>query len=275
MDITLRDSPLGKKSEYPETYTPSLLCPIPRWDARELLEWDEPEMPFRGVDYWNCYELTWLDPKGKPLVARAEVELPFNTRNIVESKSLKLYLSSFAQARFRHRQEVQNTIEKDLAACIGGPALVTLHDVRGSDVEFGDLPGELIDNLDVECQVYQPAAVLLQRDADPAVMRGAVHSHLLRSNCPVTGQPDFASVLVRWTGASISQRSLLQYIVSYRGHKGFHEQVVERMFIDILRTCEPKGLTVYARFTRRGGIDINPFRSNFEEPLPNVRMRRQ
>lgn len=274
MGDMLRDSPLGKKSDYTDTYTPSLLCPLPRWDAREMLDWEESEMPFRGVDYWNCHELTWLDPKGKPLTARVEVEVPFNTRNIVESKSLKLYLASFSQSAFRNRQEVQGIIESDLSACVGGPALVTLHDVRGSENEFGDFPGELLDNLDVECSAYQCDAGLLALDPN-GPPRGAVHSHLLRSNCPVTGQPDYASVLVRWNGAAIRHDSLLRYIVSYRGHKGFHEQVVEQMFVDILRVCEPRGLTVYARFTRRGGIDINPFRSNFEDPLPNLRLRRQ
>lgn len=274
MEATLRDSPLGRKTEFQDTYTPSLLCPLPRWDAREQLEWEGDEMPFRGVDFWNCHELTWLDSRGKPLAATLEVEVPFNTKNLVESKSLKLYLASFNLSTFKSRQEVQRVIEDDLSTCVGGPALVTLRDVRGVESEFGDLPGDLIDNLDVECDVYQPDPDLLQLDPS-APNRGAVHSHLLRSLCPVTGQPDYASVFVRWNGASISTKSLVKYIVSYRQHKGFHEQVVEQMFVDILRSCEPKGLTVYARFTRRGGIDINPFRSNFEEPLPNVRLWRQ
>lgn len=274
MDTLLRDSPLGKKSEYRETYMPSLLCPIPRWDAREALEWESADMPFRGIDIWNGYELTWLNPKGKPLVACVEVQVPFNTKNIVESKSLKLYLGSFSQSQFKSRQDVQRTIENDLSNCVGGPALVTLHDVSGAGGEMADLPGDLLDNLDVDCDVYQPDPSLIQvMQGGP--LKGAVHSHLLRSNCPVTGQPDFASVLIRWTGASIAEPSLLRYIVSYRQHKGFHEQVVEQMFVDILRACEPKGLTVYARFTRRGGIDINPFRSNFEEPLANTRLWRQ
>lgn len=274
MDAMLRDSPLGRKTDYATTYTPSLLCPIPRWDARELLEWDEPEMPFRGMDIWNGYELTWLDQKGKPLTAVIEVQVPFNTKNIVESKSLKLYLGSFALTKMKSRQEVQRTIENDLSACLGGPAMVMLHDVRGAGTSIVDLPGESLDNLDVECTAYQPDAGLLAVN-DSLPVKGAVHSHLLRSLCPVTGQPDNASVFIRWNGAAIDTRSLLKYIVSFRQHKGFHEQVVEQMFVDILRTCEPTGLTVYARFTRRGGIDINPFRSNIEEPLPNWRLYRQ
>ncbi len=274
MDTMLRASPLGKKSDYQDTYTPSLLCSIPRWDAREQLEWDSPDMPFRGIDIWNCYELTWLDLKGKPLAATAEVQIPCNSRNLIESKSLKLYLNSFSQTKFKSRQDVQRSIENDLGNCVGGPALVTLHDVRGVGAEFADLPGDLLDNLDVECDVYQTDPELLQVEPGGA-LKGAVHSHLLRSNCPVTGQPDYASVMIRWAGAAISQRSLLKYIVSYRQHRGFHEQVVEQMFIDILRACEPTGLTVNARFTRRGGIDINPFRSNFEEPLANTRLWRQ
>ena len=274
METTLRESPLGKKADYRDTYTPSLLCPIPRWDSRELLEWESGDMPFRGVDIWNCYELTWLDLKGKPLTAIAEVQVPSNSKNIIESKSFKLYLTSFSQTKYKNRQDVQRTIENDLSGCAAGPVLVTLHDVRGAGGSFADLPGELLDNLDVECDAYQVDPELLQLEQGGA-QRGAVHSHLLRSNCPVTGQPDYASVMIRWTGAAISSRSLLRYIVSYRQHKGFHEQVVEQMFVDILRACEPKGLTVFARFTRRGGIDINPFRSNFEEPLPNTRLWRQ
>jgi 7-cyano-7-deazaguanine reductase len=274
MDATLRDSPLGRKSDYASTYTPSLLCPIPRWDAREQLEWDGDEMPFRGLDIWNCFEVTWLDLKGKPLTAVLEIHIPFNTRNIVESKSLKLYLGSFSQTKVRSRQEVQRMIENDISACVGGPAMVMVHDMRGGGSPVAELPGELIDHLDVECDVYQPSADLLKLDPN-APVKGVVHSHLLRSMCPVTGQPDYASVLIRWNGAAISTRSLLKYIVSYREHKGFHEQVVEQMFVDILRVCEPQGLTIYARFTRRGGIDINPFRSNVEEPLPNWRLWRQ
>lgn len=274
MDAMLRESPLGRKADYASTYTPSLLCPIPRWDARELLEWEEAEMPFRGLDIWNCYEFTWLDLKGKPLSAVLEIHIPYNSKNIVESKSLKLYLGSFAQTKVRNRQEVQRMVENDIAACVGGPAMVMLHDVRGGGGAVGDLPGELLDNLDVECDVYQPDPELLKLDPN-APVKGVAHSHLLRSLCPVTGQPDFASVMIRWNGAGISTKSLLKYIVSFREHKGFHEQVVEQMFVDILRTCEPHGLTIYARFTRRGGIDINPFRSNFEEPLPNWRMWRQ
>lgn len=274
MDVLQQGTPLGRKVDFAETYTSSLLCPLPRWDSREQLEWDGDEMPFRGIDIWNCHELSWLDSKGKPLVATLEVQVPYNSKNIVESKSLKLYLASFSQTKFRNRQEVQSTIENDLSSCVGGPALATVNDVRGTDRSFGDLPGELLDNIDVECDVYQPDPDLLELDP-AAPPRGAAHSHLLRSLCPVTGQPDYASVLVRWVGAAISNKSLLKYLVSFRRHAGFHEQVVEQMFVDILRACEPKGLTVSARFTRRGGIDINPFRSNFEDPLPNTRLWRQ
>lgn len=274
MDAILRQTPLGRKTDYASTYTPSLLCPIPRWDARELLEWEGEEMPFRGVDLWNCYELSWLDLKGKPLCAVMEVAVPSNTKNIVESKSLKLYLGSFAQTQVRSRQEVQRMIENDLSSCVGGPVMVSLHEVAGTSHVVADLPGESLDKLDVECAVYQPDATLLQLDANLPV-KGAVHSHLLYSNCPVTGQPDHASVFIRWNGAHIDTRSLLRYLVSFRGHKGFHEQIVEQIFVDILRQCAPQGLTVYARFTRRGGIDINPFRSNMEEPLPNFRLWRQ
>lgn len=275
MDAMLRDSPLGRKSEYKDTYTPSLLCPIPRWDAREHLDWDGEEMPFRGVDYWNCWELSWLDPKGKPLVATLEVHVPATSKNIVESKSLKLYLASFAQSSFRNRQEVQRALENDIGNCVGGPAFVVLHDgVRSGGREWGELPGELLDTLDIETDVYQPDPGLLQVEQG-APVRETLHSHLLRSNCPVTGQPDWASVLIRYQGAPIAHRSLLRYLVSYRQHKGFHEQVVEQIFCDILRSCRPQGLTVLARFTRRGGIDINPVRSNFEEPMPNTRLWRQ
>lgn len=274
MESTLQDSPLGKASEFKDSYTPSLLCSIPRLDARVLLDLDAAEIPFRGVDIWNCYELTWLDLKGKPLVAILEVQIPCNSKNIIESKSLKLYLASFGQSKFKSRQEVQGIIENDLSNCVGGPALAMMHELRGGDAGFSVLPGDLLDKLDVECSVYTPDSTLLSLEAD-GVARGTVHSDLFRSNCPVTSQPDYAGIMIRWHGAAISQQSLLKYLVSYRRHTGFHEQVVEQIFMDILRVCSPKGLTVYARFTRRGGIDINPFRSNFEDPMPNDRMWRQ
>lgn len=274
MDALLRESPLGRKAEYRDTYTPSLLCPIPRWDSRELLDWESPEMPFRGLDIWNCYEVTWLDAKGKPVVAAIEAHVPANSKNIIESKSLKLYLASFAQSNFKSRQEVQRVIENDLSNCAGGPVLVLLHEPKGAANSIVDLPGDCLDNLDVECRQYTRDEELLKVDGALPV-KGSVHTHLLHSLCPVTGQPDHASLFLRWNGASIIQKSLLQYVVSFRAQRAFHEQVVEQVFVDILRQCKPTQLTVYARFTRRGGIDINPFRSNFEEPLPNWRLWRQ
>ncbi len=268
------DTPLGRRTEYLDQYTPALLCPVPRWDAREVLDLDPEALPFHGMDYWNAYEVSWLDVRGKPLVMMGEFSVPCNSRNLVESKSLKLYLNSFANSRFDSVAVVRSLMEKDLSDCAGGPVDVRLRtlDNAASD-PWLDISGDCVDRLEVEIDGTVDE-VLLLTDQGPERTE-TLYSHLLRSLCPVTGQPDWATLVVRYTGAPISQVSLLRYVIALRNHQGFHEQIIERVFTDILKQCGPRHLSVYGRFTRRGGLDINPFRSNFEDRALNRRVVRQ
>lgn len=273
------DTPLGRTSAFIDEYTPSLLCPVPRWDAREGLELDEvtggEPLPFHGQDIWNAYELSWLNPHGKPVVAMAELVVPCISTNIVESKSLKLYLNSFANTRFPSRQAVVETLARDLAQVAGAPVdvrVMTLDDAARSPV-WKDRD-ECVDHLDVTFDEFEYRPELLLTEQGPE-RNGVLVSHLLRSHCPVTNQPDWATVQVRYTGAAISAASFLRYVVSLRNHQGFHEQIIEQMFVDLKRQCAPRQLSVYGRFTRRGGLDINPFRSDYEDLPPNQRTVRQ
>lgn len=276
----LNDTPLGRTSAFIDQYTPSLLCPVPRWDARESLDLDtaaegEPRLPFHGQDIWNAYELSWLNPRGKPVVAMAELVVPCISPNIIESKSLKLYLNSFANTRFASREAVIKAIAGDLARVAGAPV-----DVRVMSLEEAgraavwDDHGNVVDHLDVAFENFEYRPELLLTEQGPE-RNGVLVSHLLRSHCPVTNQPDWASVQVRYTGAAISPASFLRYVVSLRNHQGFHEQIIEQMFVDLKRQCAPRHLSVYGRFTRRGGLDINPFRSDYEDLPPNFRTVRQ
>lgn len=264
--------PLGRATDYPAQYSPELLYPIARSDSRQDMSDD---LPFHGTDIWNAWDLTWLSPGGLPVVAAAEIRVPANTPNLIESKSLKLYLNSFAMTVCQHQTEVSDMIAADLSRCAGGPVSVNL--VFAGDtsaVAIAALPGECIDTLPAAATTYEVDASLLQADASTNVEE-SLHTHLLRSLCPVTAQPDIGSLLVRYAGPRIDPVSLLQYVVSYRSHNDFHEACVERMFVDILQHCGPEHLTVYARYQRRGGLDINPFRSNFESDPPNLRIWRQ
>lgn len=276
MSDLLKDTPLGRQSDYIDTYTPSLLYPVPRWDAREGLELEMDGLPFHGVDVWHAYELSWLDARGKPVVMMAEFRVPCNTRCIIESKSFKLYLNSFANSRFDGVSQVAQLLEKDLSACAQGPVEVSLSslDVAAKAPWIDTRGGELIDRLELDISQYDydPALLAVEQGAE---RHEQLVSHLLRSRCPVTGQPDWATLIVRYTGAPISPASLLRYIVSLRNHEGFHEQIIERVFVDVMARCQPRQLTVYGRFTRRGGLDINPFRSNFEELPVSLRTVRQ
>ncbi|EKF72780.1 7-cyano-7-deazaguanine reductase [Alcanivorax hongdengensis A-11-3] len=271
----LKDTPLGRTSEYSDEYMPALLCPVPRWDARESLELDDTNLPFHGSDLWTAYELSWLNEKGKPLVALAELRIPCFSPNIVESKSLKLYLNSFANSRFDSQDAVRTAIEKDVSQIVGVPIEVLIFSLAdAANIPPWEDRGQCVDTLDVgfEHYDYRPELLLADQGAE---QNGQLYSHLLRSHCPVTNQPDWATVVVRYTGRAISPASFLRYVVSLRNHQGFHEQIIEQMYMDLMRQCQPRHLTVYGRFTRRGGIDINPFRSNFEQALPNRRTVRQ
>lgn len=268
------DTPLGRRTDYIDQYTPALLCPVPRWDAREVLDLDPEALPFHGMDYWNAYEVSWLDGRGKPVVVMGEFSVPCNSRNLVESKSLKLYLNSFANSRFGSVAAVRSLMEKDLSDCAGGPVDVRLRtfDQAAAD-PWLEINGDCVDRLDIDIDSGVEDIRLLT-DQGPERTE-TLYSHLLRSLCPVTGQPDWATLVVRYTGAPISQVTLLRYVIALRNHQGFHEQIIEQVFTDILRQCQPRQLSVYGRFTRRGGLDINPFRSNFEERALNRRVVRQ
>lgn len=270
----LGTNPLGKESLYPQEYAPELLCGIARRDTRQALGIGD-ELPFRGEDLWNAWELTWLDESGRPAAATATLRVPVNSDKIVESKSLKLYLNSFSMSRYVTTSELRQTIATDLSKITGSDVIVTLTTASESVIDtIDEFPGTCIDDSkgDYTATEVDPAVLESNRTE---VVNEELHSHLLRSNCPVTHQPDLGSVLIRYRGPQIDKTALLQYVVSFRQHNDFHEACVERMFVDIKRHCEPKMLTVYARYTRRGGIDINPFRSDFEDAAANIRLWRQ
>ncbi len=268
---SLEASPLGKSSPYVDEYDASLLFPISRTENRATLSADAPR-PVAGVDIWTAYELSWLNPSGKPVVATATFVIPAESPNIVESKSFKLYLNSFNQSRFSSADEVSDRMRQDLSAATGAPVAVDIHATAArTNTTIAELSGESIDGQDISITEYLPQASLLR--ADPAhTVDEVLVSNLLKSNCPVTGQPDWASIQISYAGPRIDHAQLLRYIVSFRQHAGFHEHCVERIFDDIMRTCHPKTLTVYARYTRRGGLDINPWRST-ETAAPPVNER--
>ena len=266
----LAHAPLGQSVDYPGQYDPGLLFPIARAPARaELGLGAAATLPFVGVDIWNAYELSWLDPRGKPQVALARLTVPATSPNLIESKSLKLYLNSYNQHRVASAQEVLTRITIDLTQAAGAPVEVELIEPRGyGELAIGEPAGRVIDDLDIETDRYTPDASLLAVDAARGHADEALVSRLLKSNCPVTGQPDWATVQVRYRGPAIDAAGLLRYIVSFRQHSGFHEQCVERMFLDIAAHCRPDSLSVYARYTRRGGLDINPWRGTPDQQAP-------
>lgn len=269
-------SPLGKSSEYISTYTPSLLFPIPRAAKWAELGLSAETLPYKGVDFWNCFELSWLLPSGKPVVAIGEFSIPADSPNIIESKSFKLYLNSLNQTPFADRQSLEATLQADLSAAAGKPVGVRIRSLSEVQAEgVAGLPGVCIDELDVSVSDYQQPRPELLRCDESRVIEESVHSHLLKSNCPVTGQPDWGSVAVEYRGAALDHASLLAYLVSFRQHADFHEQCVERIFLDLQRLLKPEKLTVYARYVRRGGLDINPYRSTEAVELPNLRLVRQ
>ena len=254
-------SPLGKAVAYAEHYDPALLFPIPRQGKRAEIGIAEGALPFVGEDIWNAYELSWLDPRGKPVVALAHFIVPATSPNLIESKSLKLYLNSFNQTRLAGVDELVATLTRDLSAAAGAPVLVHVAPLSTRPQRpMGYPKGILLDGLEIDVDLYTPEPALLSADTSRAPVTETLYSHLLKSNCLVTGQPDWAMLVVRYTGAPIYREGLLRYIISFRQHNEFHEQCVERIFVDILRQCQPSALSVFARYTRRGGLDINPYR---------------
>ena len=279
---TPEQSPLGRASAYIDRYDASLLFPLPRAPKRAELGLLQ-ETPFFGADLWTAYELSWLNLRGKPQVALAHIMVPCETPNLVESKSLKLYLNSFNSTRFADAAAVQARLRADLSEavwrCADQPATVGVRLVLPEAFErepMHSLDGLNLDRLDIECTQYTPAPELLRAAFDEAPVSEVLTSDLLKSNCLVTGQPDWGSVRIAYSGPQLDQERLLQYLVSFRDHNEFHEQCVERIFMDLWTHCKPIKLEVYARYTRRGGLDINPWRTSHPMALPkNVRTARQ
>jgi 7-cyano-7-deazaguanine reductase len=266
--------PLGRETPYPRTYAPEALYGIPRAESRAALGLSG-KLPFRGVDIWNAWELTWLGKGGLPQVATADIVVPADSSNIIESKSLKLYLNSFAMSEFASAADLQSVIEKDLSSAADCHVAVRITPISTSEARpVSRLAGTLLDALDVNCSEWQVNADLLSADADVIVSED-VHTHLLRSLCPVTSQPDTGSLQISYRGPQIDHAGLLRYVVSFREHQDFHESCVERIFMDLMAKCAPEELCVHARYQRRGGIDINPYRSTSSKLPRNLRLWRQ
>lgn len=265
-----KSNPLGQSTEYVSTYSPELLFPIERCASRRTLGLDAGPLPFFGVDIWTAYEVSWLDEGGKPRVALAEFHVPCDSGAIVESKSFKLYLNSFNQSRFESAAQVQALLATDLTRAVAAPVQVLLQPLSShSPLTLGQPDGECLDEIPLTVGHYHPEPALLR--VGEHQVEETLYSNLLKSNCPVTGQPDWASVQVAYRGRAIDRAGLLAYIISFREHQDFHEHCVERMFVDLQERCQPDVLSVYARYTRRGGLDINPFRSTDPKARPEAR----
>ena len=272
---------LGQVTSYDSEYNPKHLFPIPRRPKWQELGLDPDALPFVGFDTWNHYEVSWLNSKGKPCVATASITYDCCSPNLIESKSLKLYFNSLNQAKFASTAALEARITEDLAACLESQVVIKILPSQGwraFDVQ-PRFAGTCVDDLDVACSMYDVDPNLLQAQNQNEVVEEVLCSDLLRSNCPVTNQPDWGSVQVTYRGPRICPESFLKYIVSFRNHQGFHEQCIEQIFVDIMKQCKPEHLTVYGRYTRRGGLDINPYRTSgplLDNPLDlNVNLMRQ
>jgi 7-cyano-7-deazaguanine reductase len=266
------NSLLGKTTIYPKHYSPDVLMGIARAEGRLAIGIPTSQLPFTGVDIWTHYEVSWLNAEGKPLVAMAEIMVPADSLYLIESKSLKLYFNSLNFERFATEQAFCDRVITDLSAVVG--KRVGFRFLLSEELSVADFPGLCLDDIALsepafECDASQLSVSLSEQVSE------RLHSHLLRSLCPVTQQPDWGSVYIYYEGAAIDHAGLLAYLVSYRDHADFHEQCVERIFHDIMAQCQPAKLTVYARYTRRGGLDINPFRTNVNESIPRCRIARQ
>ncbi|MDY4281479.1 MAG: NADPH-dependent 7-cyano-7-deazaguanine reductase QueF [[Pasteurella] mairii] len=275
-DQSLQSLPLGKQTKYAENYDRTLLQPVPRSLNRDSLGITA-RQPFTvGADIWTAYEISWLNTKGVPQVAIADVEIDCTSLNLIESKSFKLYLNSFNQSKFSSFDEVCHILQQDLQQCAQGEVKVRLNSLTNyHHTPIAFFAGDCIDEQGIEIVDYQFNPQLLQHCTGENLVDEVLVSHLLKSNCLITQQPDWGSVQIHYVGKQIDREKLLRYLISYRQHNEFHEQCVERIFCDLMQFAQPEKLTVYARYTRRGGLDINPFRSNFE-PIPlNQRLARQ
>ena len=275
-DKSLNALKLGQQTKYSEKYDRTLLQPVSRRLNRDQLNITATQPFTIGADIWTAYEISWLNPKGVPQVAIADINIDFRSENLIESKSFKLYLNSFNQTTFADFADVQQTLQRDLQDCAQGEVKVRLNSLADYTAQpIVALSGDCIDAQDIEVRDYAFNAALLNHCTGDHLVEETLVSHLLKSNCLITQQPDWGSLQIHYIGKQINREQLLRYIISFRQHNEFHEQCVERIFCDLMQYAKPEKLTVYARYTRRGGLDINPYRSNFE-PLPqNVRLARQ
>ena len=275
-DNSLKSLKLGQKTEYASQYDRTLLQPVPRALNRDGLGITQ-NQPFTiGADIWTAYEISWLNEKGLPQVAIADIYLDYQSQNLIESKSFKLYLNSFNQSKFADFNAVQQTMQRDLSECAQGDVKVRLNPVAVYDSQKIDhLQGDCIDQQDIEITSYEFNADWLKDCVSDEIVEEKLVSHLLKSNCLITNQPDWGTLHIHYIGKKIDHEKLLRYVVSFRQHNEFHEQCVERIFCDLMHYAKPEKLTVYARYTRRGGLDINPFRSNCENLPENLRLARQ
>lgn len=267
---------LGKTTAYKDTYDAALLQPVPRSLNREPLGLNANTLPFHGGDIWTLYELSWLNSRGLPQVAVGHVEIDASSVNLVESKSFKLYLNGFNQTKFSDIGEVEQTLTRGLSVCAQGKATVSIRPLSHfTSSSIATFDGDCIDEQDIAIDSYQFDAALLTDAACGPMVEESLVSHLLKSNCLITHQPDWGSVQICYRGPAIDREKLLRYLASFRHHNEFHEQCVERIFSDIMRFCQPETLSVYARYTRRGGLDINPWRSNTDFRPGIIRLARQ
>lgn len=275
-DNSLKSLKLGQKTEYASQYDRTLLQSVPRALNRDGLGITQ-NQPFTiGADIWTAYEISWLNEKGLPQVAIADIYLDYQSQNLIESKSFKLYLNSFNQSKFTDFNAVQQTMQRDLIECAQGDVKVRLNPVAVYDAQkIEHLQGDCIDEQDIEITSYEFNANWLKDCVSDEIVEEKLVSHLLKSNCLITNQPDWGTLHIHYVGKKINHEKLLRYVVSFRQHNEFHEQCVERIFCDLMHYAKPEKLTVYARYTRRGGLDINPFRSNFENLPENLRLARQ
>lgn len=273
----LKNLILGKKTEYKSNYDAQLLQAVPRSLNRCELQLNENNLPFKGFDLWNLYELSWLNNKGKPVVATGIVIIPFDSDNLIESKSFKLYLNSFNQMRFSSIEEVQKILTADLSRCANKKVEVELNSNLDQFADkLSTFNGTCIDDLDIEIDTYQLTPNYLQNISGSETVSEILYSHLLKSNCLITNQPDWGSIEISYTGKKLNAEQLLRYLISFRLHNEFHEQCVERIYCDIMKFAQIESLCVYARYTRRGGLDINPVRATTNQTINHhLRLLRQ
>ncbi|HCO59355.1 MAG TPA: NADPH-dependent 7-cyano-7-deazaguanine reductase QueF [Porticoccaceae bacterium] len=277
MQEKTQESMLGRSVDYPDCYAPELLQAIDRKEGRRVIGLsDHDTLPFVGADDWTCYELSWLDESGKPRVAIGELHIPCNSPRTVESKSLKLYLNSLNEHRFATHEMLTKTVETDLREVCSAEVTFSLYSVEAYTKKgLANPRGVSLDEQRMQRVESEPKPDILSCADEAETVEEELYSHLFKSRCPVTNQPDWASISISYRGKPIDHASLLGYLVSYRHHQAFHEQCLEQIFIDIQRRCLPESLTVLARFTRRGGLDINPWRSTEKMAPGFIRQGRQ